>query len=99
MSAKPQVDIWRLIAPDGRTYLSDSPMGCCNLERDERLPLREELEYSQDFSIELDGLFVARHKWIAEAHGAQNYVDLVDSLCLLLLHRHLERKKITGEGA
>jgi len=101
MSTKPQLGIWRLIASDGRTYLSDSPRGCCKLERDERLPLRHSpgYEYLQDYSDEVDDDFADRHRWIAEAHGAKNYMDLADSLCLLLLHRHLERKEITGEGA
>ncbi len=88
MSTKPQLGIWRLLAPNGRTYLSDSPLGCCHLERDERLPLRHSpgYEYRQDYSDEVEDNFVKRHRWIAEAHGANTYADLVDSLCQLLMH-------------
>lgn len=95
MNATPQLGIWRLVAPDGQTYLSDSPMGCCKLERDERLPRRHTpgYEYRQDYSGEIDGDFLARHAWIAKKHGATTYADLADALCLLILGRSLEPKE------
>lgn len=35
---KPQEGCWTLIAPDGRQWLSDSPLRCASLEQRERVP-------------------------------------------------------------
>lgn len=34
---KPQHGIWTLIAPDGRQYTANSPLGCASLEINERV--------------------------------------------------------------
>ena len=40
---------WTLVAPDGRKWKAESPIKCCKLEQDERIPFKIRMERLMTF--------------------------------------------------
>ena len=75
---KAQEGTWTLTAPDGRTWQSDSPLGCVRAEQRERVP--DEVALARIWAAVDESDFTERHVQLGSFYTVKNMEDLIDKM-------------------
>lgn len=75
---KPMQGTWTLTAPDGRTWLAESPLRACGMEQRERVP--PEVGLARVLAMANEPDFAERHLPLGKFYAAANTDDLIDKM-------------------